>query len=634
LKKRLISTGFLCLLVLCLSAATVCFANEAAEADTVQKLLGDESDGSLAHPVHLIPLLTEEGDEIAPDDNPLLPFSMQQTCGGECHSYEIISTGWHFNAADPNVEPGRLGQPWILADARTGTQIPISYRSWPGTFKPAQIGLTNRLFLRIFARHMPGGGVGEHESEDPDEIMRSLVSGKLEIDCLACHDGDPGHNQGKYAPQIARENFRWAAAATCSFASVSGSAKDMPDTYDPMMPEPLNDPKKIPPSIKYRPYSFDDENQVFFNILRETPADRCYFCHSTLYLTDEHTEKWFVDKDIHLTAGLTCVDCHRNGTDHKIIRGYEGEADISDNLRAATSSCRGCHLPRDDDEAPVAGRLGSPVAVHRGIPPVHFEKLTCTTCHSGPWPRDKTILVKTARAHRLGTIGVNKSHEVIPHIVAPVFATQADGKIAPHKLVWPSYWGSLRGQDIAPIAFETVTTVIGEVLAGLERPASGSWPALTAEHITKGLQSLAGSVEGKPVYISGGKLYSLDDSGKLHQEEDPAAQPYMWPIGHNVRPAAQSLGVRYCTDCHATDAPFFFGDVTVDSPIVAAREAKKMIEFQDISPSYAWAFAFSFVFRPFMKYICLGSSAVLAGVLLLYALKLLACVAKALTERD
>jgi hypothetical protein len=222
LRKGLILTGFLCLLVLCLSVPTVCFANEAAETDTVPKLLGDESDGSLAHPVHLIPLITEEGDEISLDDDPLLPFSMQQTCGGVCHSYDLISTGWHFNAADANVEPGRLGQPWILADARTGTQIPLSYRSWPGTFKPEQIGLTNRQFLRIFARHMPGGGIGEHESEDPDEIMRSFVSGKLEIDCLACHDGDPGHNRGKYAPQVARENFRWAAAATCSFASVSG----------------------------------------------------------------------------------------------------------------------------------------------------------------------------------------------------------------------------------------------------------------------------------------------------------------------------------------------------------------------------------------------------------------------------
>jgi hypothetical protein len=617
------------LLVLCLSAAG---------SDVADKLLGDESDGSLAHPVHLIPLVAEEGDQIGPDDDPLLPFSTKQTCGGVgvCHSYDVIASGWHFNAADANVAPGRPGQPWIIAHGSTGTQIPISHRAWPGTFRPEQVGLKDRLFLRIFGGHIPGGGVGERETEDPDEIMRSFVSGKLEIDCLACHDADPGHNQGDYRPQVLRENFRWAAAATCSFATVSGSAKDMPDTYDPMMPEPLSDPKKIPPGIKYRANTFDDKKEVLFNILRETPPNRCYFCHSSMYLIDKHTEKWAGDEDIHLTAGLSCVDCHRNGIDHRIIRGYEGEADISDNLRAATSSCRGCHLPGHEDEAPVAGRLGSPVPEHRGIPPVHFERLSCTACHSGPWPRDKTILVKTARAHRLGTIGVNKSHEALPHITSPVFATQDDGKITPHKMIWPSYWGTLSDQTVTPVAFETVTTVIGPALEGAQRPASGDWPALTAEHIIKGLKALGGSVEGRPVYVSAGNLYSFDDSGDFTQKSDhPAAKPYLWPIAHNVRPAAQSLGIRYCTDCHATDAPFFFGDVAVDSPIVTERDsARKMVEFQDVDSVYAKAFAFSFVFRPMMKATVVVSCLILVLVLLQHGLRALACVAKLWAGKD
>jgi len=656
LKKGLISTGFLCLLALCLSAPTVCLANEASGADTDQKLLGDESDGSRAHPTHLIPLFSEnedgeQGEKISPDNDPLLPFSTRWTCGG-CHSYGIISKGWHFNATDPNVVPGRVGQPWIFVDARTGTQIPLSYRpwSWSGTYKPEQIGLTAREFTRYFGRHTPGGGAGEIPSEDPDEIMREFISGKLEINCLSCHNADPGQDQGGstgYAVQIARENFRWAAAATCGFASVSGSAKDMPDTYDPFMPEPPEDPKKVPPTITYRKTAFDQDNNISFNIVREVPDHRCYFCHSNLYIDKEDTEKWTSDEDIHLTAGLKCVDCHRNGTDHNIIRGYDEEAGITQNPLAATSSCEGCHLPEGEDE-PKAGRLGAPIPKHIGIPTVHFEKLTCTACHSGPWPKEKTILTKTSRAHRLGTIGVNKSHEALPHIIAPVFAKQGGigaayigrlrlmeaGKIAPHKLIWPAFWGIIKDQNVSPIDFEVVKQTVGEVLANEKLPSSGDWPALSAEHITKALNSLKGAVEGEPVYVSGGKLYSLDDSGKLHQEEHAAATPYLWPIGHNVRPAAQSLGVRYCTDCHATDAPFFFGDVTVDSPIVAGREAKKMIEFQDINPFYAWAFAFSFVFRPMMKYICLGSCAVLGLVLLLYALKALTCVVKVLAGEN
>ena len=162
---------------------------------------------------------------------------------------------------------------------------------------------------------------------------------------------------------------------------------------------------------------------------------------------------------------------------------------------------------------------------------------------------------------------------------------------------------------------------------------------MTADHIVEGLTSLASdnSVEGRPVYVTAGIVYSLDDDeGELLEEEDnPEAQPYLWPIAHDVRPAAQSLGIRYCTDCHGTDAPFFFGDVGVDSPVVTERDSvRKMIEFQDIAPFYAWAFAFSFVFRPWMKMIVLGSCAVMAVVLLLYALKALACVVKALAGEN
>ncbi len=638
MKKGLILTGFLCLLVLCLSALTVCFENQAVGAETPSKLLGDESDGSRAHSTHLIPLVSEnedgeQGGKIFPDDETLLPFSMRWTCG-DCHSYGIISKGWHFNATDPNISPGRPGQPWILADARTGTQIPLSYRQWPGTFKPEQLGLSSREFVKLFGRHSPGGGAGELETEDMDEIMREYISGKLEINCLSCHNAEFTHNQSEYFLQIARGNFRWAAASTCEFASVSGSANDMPETYDPFMPEAPEDAKKVPPTIKYRESAFDHENKVYFNIVREVPNDRCYFCHSNLYLEAEDTEKWNMDEDIHLMAGLKCVDCHRNGVDHNITRGYEGEASVSTNPLVATSSCESCHLGVKDSLSPLAGRLGAPVPKHWGIPPVHFERITCTACHSGPWPAGKTVLTKTSRAHRLGTIGVNKSHKALPHISSPVFAEQQDGKIAPYKMVWPAYWGIIKDQEVAPIDFDVVKQTVGQVLANEKLPASGDWPALSDENITEALKSLKGAVEGEPVYVSGGKVYSLDDSGKLWSEEHKAAEPYLWPIGHNVRPAAQSLGIRYCTDCHATDAPFFFGDVAVDSPVVTGRDTKQMVEFQEVDPSYARAFAFSFVFRPMMKIVCLCSCAIIAVVLLLYALKVLACVVKVLAGSD
>jgi len=647
LKKGLLVIAVLCFLVSVLPVV----------ADTDEKKIGDVSDGSRAVAVHLIELFDEEGEKISPDDDPLLPFSTRKTCC-ECHIYEhnydVISKGWHFNSADANIAPGRAGQPWIFVDAATCTQIPLSYRPWPGTFKPLQIGLTHWKFLQHFGRHMPGGGPGELESNNPDEmkrgdeLVRGDISGKLEINCMSCHNANPGQDQAEYAVQITRQNYRWAAAAACEFGSVKGIAAAQIDTYDPLMGQRI--------ATTYRENTFDHLKKVLFDIVQKVPNERCYFCHSNLDLSKDGSEKWTADEDVHLAAGLSCVDCHRNGLDHNIVRGYEGEDAASKNPLAASTTCEGCH---------TEGRLGAPVPEHPGIPPVHFEKLTCTACHSGPWPAQKTYRTKTSRAHALGIHGVKKSDEMLPHIISPVFARQGgigatylgglrstailavptgwkpvvrsvDGKIAPHKLLWPAFWGSLKDKKVTPVSMEIVKRTARRVIGRRMLLPSGDWPALTAEHITKALQALKKMVEDEPVYICGGKLYRLDESGKLREpEEHPAAQPYLWPIAHNVRPAAQSLGVRRCEDCHLTDGPFFFGDVAVDTPVVSERDSvKKMVEFQGIDAFYAWAFAFSFVFRPWLKVVALGSCGLIGVVLLLYGLKALACVVKTLAEGD
>lgn len=611
-----------------------------AAAATDSNFLGDEGDGSRAVPVHLIPLIDEEDEKITPADEPLLPFSMRQSCGS-CHDYEKISKGWHFNATEPNIAPGRPGQPWIFVDASTATQLPLSYRTWPGAFRPEQLGLTSWKFVQLFGRQMPGGGAGELDSDNPDEMVRGFVSGKLEINCMACHDADPAHDQAEYALQIARQNFRWAAAATCGFASVSGSARNMPNNYDPLMPQPLDDPRMIPPTVRYHKNAFDHKNQVFFDVVRKVPTERCYFCHSNHDINKEGLGKWAADEDVHLAAGLTCVDCHRNGLDHNITRGYENEASVSKNPLAATSSCESCHKE---------GRLGAPVPEHLGIPPMHFDKLTCTACHSGPRPEQKTLRTKTSRAHGLGILNINKSNDVLPHVIFPVFAKQqsigaaylggelfvlkGSGKIGPHKLIWPTFWASLKDQKVTPINLEIVRPIVSKTIDDEKLPPSGDWPTLTAEQIEKALKLLK-TTEGEAVYICGGKLYRLNDKGELIATEHDAAKPYLWPIAHDVRPVMQSLGVRRCEECHSTDAPFFFAEVEVDTPIASEKGAvKKMIEFQQLRPVYTKLFAFSFIFRPFLKVVALCSSAILAAVLLLYTLKALGCIAKVLVGKS
>lgn len=370
------------------------------QASAQEQKLGDVRDGNRSVPVHLIDLLDEEGTTIRPDDDPLMPFSIRETCSGDdCHNYQTISSGWHFNAADPDVPPGRRGQPWILVDWQTATQIPLSYRPWPGTFRPEQVDMLPFEFLRYFGRHTPGGGIGDdEESQSLEFFQRWLVSGQLEANCLSCHDAEPAHDQAEYATQIARQNFRWAAAASSGFAHVGGSARQMPDTYDIYFGAMLDDPSLIPPSVSYDESRFTSKGKVFFDIKREVPLERCYFCHSTKVIDEANPDRWTLDEDVHLAAGMTCVDCHRNGLDHAIIRGYEGEAQASANPFAAESTCEGCHLGEASALVPRAGRLGAPQPDHPGIPSAHFEKLTCTACHSGPWAAPETYRVKTSRA--------------------------------------------------------------------------------------------------------------------------------------------------------------------------------------------------------------------------------------------
>ena len=526
--------------------------------------------------------------------------------------------------------PEELGQPWIYVDKQTGTQVPLSYRKWPGTFRPDEFGLTTWKFTKLFGRQMPGGGPGEIESENPEESARAFVSGKLEINCLACHNGNPGQDQAEYANQVSKENFRWAAAASCDFTRMSGSAKDMPENYDPIMPTAAaNQPK-----IDYLAGTFDPKGKVFFDIRRKALAERCYFCHSNAQIKDEASEKWETDEDVHLSSGLTCIDCHRNDVSHEIIRGYEGEKAFSKNPVASDFSCQACHT-KDCNQAALNGRLGAPIAEHKGLPEIHFAKLTCTACHSGPMPGKETENVKTSMAHGLGVYSSDKSPDALPHIDSVVFAKGQDGKIAPSNLIWPSYWASYKDEKVVPLTPDAVRPVVEQVITE-KQSSRGDWLSFNDEQVTKILSLLVSEniADGKAVYLCGGKMYSLANDGKLVSSENAAASAYLWPIAHDVRPTSQSLGINGCDDCHAKGKPFFFGKVAVDAPLASAAGFIEMNKFTGTDPAYTKAFADSFDIFMCVVVIALISSAVLAAVAAIYAFAAILRILKFVTRKD
>ena len=557
--------------------------------------LGDNSAGSRGQPAHIIPLRDPEGDTIQPGDHRALPFSVTQTCGGECHDVSAISRGWHFNATQAGVPAGRNGQPWLLMDRATATQIPLSYRAWTGTYRPQQIGMSEREFAIHFGGRTAGGfGPGEHASEG--DRARWLVSGNLEANCMVCHNASPAYDQAEYTNQVAKENFRYAPAAASGLGLVTGSSKQMPDLFDYLLPNSVEDSLQPQvPKVEYSPTNFLPSGKVAFDIVRTPKSSQCYYCHTNTDTAFTGEARFKGHEDIHLVRGIGCSDCHRHGLDHMVARGYETGA----------LTCEGCHAE--------GNAMGAPHPDHEGIPPVHFAKMTCTACHSGPLPEQNTRQFKNGMTHGLGEFNVNKSPDAPPHLYYPVYARNDQGKLAPNRLVWPAFWGRVQGGTVTPIHPDQVKKAIAKAKLAPTATVDEQW----VEAVLHVLDA-----DGPSAYIAGGKLHRLD-GGRLHAEDSAQAEPYLWPIAHDVRPATQSLGAKGCQDCHSTDSAFFFGKVAVDSPLASDRATSwTMARFEKgVNIEAQSRLAGTWKYRGMLKLVGLSAAGLMLLVLLAFVVR-------------
>ncbi len=447
---------------------------------TAVSVFANHFDGGKAVPVHRIPLTAEDGQGIVPTMPHSMPFSAKMTCGA-CHDYEKIHSGTHFAGAGE----GRSTEPWIVVDEKSGTQVPADRRH-----------LSAWEFTKQFGSHLPGGAISDPEDKLANPESRWDVSGGLEINCMACHSQSPRQDMTEWAKQIGRENFRWAATAASGIGEVGGMASRLPDywnIYDGANPD--DHVFAVPPSVNYDSSLFDSKHRAWLDIGK--PQDKsCLYCHTTYSVGTPRME---LQPDVHTAAGLACVDCHRNGEDHQILRGT-----------TAAMSCAAGHIQ--------TGQLGAPIAAHKGLPPIHLEKLTCTACHSGS---QGLHTVRTSRANRLGIHGRAQWFTESPFIVEPVFVENDEGKIEPRRMMWPAYWAY---QDGIPIDDDLV-----------EQAATGVLDA--AQQVGTLLGELAGSENalGEPLFATGGNLYrrntdgGLDRVGKMN-----TPLTWLWSTGTNM----------------------------------------------------------------------------------------------------
>ena len=334
------------------------------------------------------------------------------------------------------------------------------------------------------------------------------------------------------------------------------------------------------------------------------------------------------------------ADCHRNGIDHHTVRGFAGEQRLDD-IKVTTLSCRGCHLGEQDELGTVpGGRMGAPKPLHRGLPPLHLERLSCTACHSGPRPGPQALQVQTAMAHGLGLPTHQLDASTEPQMVAPVLM-RTDDVLYPNRLVWPAFWGALKGDQITPLNPEAVhdalrrtlrvrrTSTFTETLTKVTLSADDKVAVLGEERAklplseltedekakldalekTKGmenfreklaealkeLQKIIQTDGAQGVYVSGGKAYRLGAEDKVEEFSNPAAQPYAWKLANDVRPARLSLGATSCFECHQDGAPIFDGQVVALGPAPdTAPPTQKMAELAgyDRSKIDAWNLSF------------------------------------------
>jgi hypothetical protein len=479
-------------------------------------------DGSRTIPVHLIPLRDENDELIVPTETDPWPYSARFTCG-PCHDYATIAGGWHFGAMTA-ANSGRPGEPWIWSDPKTGTVLPLSYRTWPGSYAPEALGLTTWDFTLLFGRHMPGGGPAEPADEEmlAHPEARWSVSGKAEINCLACHNRSARQDPSEWAKQVLRENLRWAATAAGGVGEVGGMASRLKETWDITDGPNLDDNFwAVAPSVKYRTVDFDSKQRYFFDLNYQPADDRCLACHS---VSPKDEAQWNADADVHAAAGLKCADCHRNDLGHAMVRGHEGEAAETGNRSAASFTCRGCHLGENaaGEKTVVPGRLGAPFPKHTGIPLIHFKRLACTVCHSGPKPKDGFTRVRTSRANRLGIYGVATWSTDLPAVFEPVYKKDDRHRITPHRLVWPAFWAKRTGKTLTPLLPEVVEDAAGGILGPEERISQ----TLVA------LSQVMAEDEG-PVLVSGKSVFAPNVDGGIDATEEagaPADRPAFWGI--------------------------------------------------------------------------------------------------------
>ena len=376
----------------------------AAAAGVLAAAVAGDFNGGRTVPVHRFAPIDREGDVVSVRSRLPAAMSQEKTCG-QCHDVGKMKGGSHFRDGGTNDVSNTVNrEPWFLCSTNGAGCRVVSLQE--------RGGLTAWEWVKTFGYAFPGGGLASSPwamEEAAGERQRWFVTGPLEMNCLACHSQDD-YDVSEWAKQTLRENWSGAALAAAGYARVEGMNARLDAAWDPYVAENPDDHLfKVPEKIVYDPARFDDKGRCAFRVGKPR-NENCLACHAVAEVgAPSHT----IAGDVHLQRGMRCIDCHQNGMDHRI----------------ETKSCASCHIERNG---------AGPKPTHVGFPLVHFEKLSCTVCHSGvgracgthdPASCSAPYQVRTMRANRIGIYGKAHWETDVPFIEEPFVRKNASGKV-------------------------------------------------------------------------------------------------------------------------------------------------------------------------------------------------------------
>jgi len=565
-------------------------------------------------------LMDETGDIINPISsvNDKAPYSPRKTCGA-CHDYDKITEGFHFMQGageKPTAEQAERCQ-WVSTPGNYGgtwcSPAPLyRYLSPKKNSSARTMDMTSFSFITAECGVChPGGGSMEFDREgkrydvwmsDPNsglvpgdennfdgDYYQALWSktGVLEADCGICHL--PEYDFAERKAQLERLNFRWTATAGAKLGKVVGAVKNAEN-----------------PIVAYNKDMFDSEGKLSLHLVPEPRNEACLNCHAKPGWK-KRGSNFRARTDVHLRAGLKCVDCHPaassaddpriNGKEvHQIGKGDDPGGHVRDDLDNTCRTCDYCHS---------TGYLGAPIAKHKWLPSLHLDRLSCQACHI-PERMVKAAQFQASDVFNPGTKIPTKGKylwtfygpdmkywnhygdlEMMGYDdkptepYRPVLAKYKE-KIYPVNRVhtaWPAIevigqsglmqpkMGDIYGMWVGHQADSTkypelgkITDDNGDGVPEINRPEEID--AIIAS-VTEMLRKTNYPMEGKRVvWAMDDRVYSSGMDYQTIKIESWEASPFgnVHKYNHDVYPARAALGSNGCSDCHGSEQ-FFFAPV-------------------------------------------------------------------------